>query len=85
MSFTLYILYSAEKDRYYVGQTSNLTERLESHRSGISTYTSMASDWELVYTEEYAERLDVVKREIEIKKKKSRKYIEYLIASKSGV
>jgi len=45
----------------------------------------MASDWELVYTEEYAERLDVVKREIEIKKKKSRKYIEYLIASKSGV
>jgi putative endonuclease len=81
MTFTLYILYSSEVDKYYVGQTENIEERLKSHLSKISPYTSIASDWKLVYTEEYQTRTEVIKRELEIKKKKSRKYIEYLIST----
>ncbi|MBD3639305.1 MAG: GIY-YIG nuclease family protein [Crocinitomicaceae bacterium] len=77
----MYILYSTSKDRYYVGQSDNLEERLKSHNSGISRYTAIARDWEIVHTEKFENRTDAIKRERQIKKKKSRKYIEYLISS----
>jgi putative endonuclease len=43
-------------------------------------FTSIASDWDLVYAEEFLTKTDALKREKEIKAKKSRKYIEWLIA-----
>jgi putative endonuclease len=66
-------------DKYYVGQTENIEERLISHFSGISKYTSISDDWKLVYTESFQIRNEAIRRENEIKKKKSRKYIEWLI------
>lgn len=81
--FFIYIIYSKEADKYYVGQTENIEDRLISHRSGISKYTSMADDWVLLYSESFQTRNDAIRREIEIKKKKSRKYIEWLISIKT--
>ncbi|HCW09350.1 MAG TPA: excinuclease ABC subunit C [Cytophagales bacterium] len=80
--FYVYILYSEQADRYYVGQTDNLDTRLQSHLSGISGYTSMTDDWKLVYAEEFTTRKEAIQRENEIKRKKSRKYIEWLIQKK---
>ncbi len=76
--YFVYILYSAQRDRYYVGQTNDIEKRLESHLSGISGYTSKAKDWVLVHSETYPSREEAIKRELEIKKKKSRIYIESL-------
>jgi len=81
MTYSLYIIYSLTLDRYYVGHTENITTRLEQHNNGISTFTSKATDWKLVYSEPYQTREEARKRETEIKKKKSRKYIEWLISS----
>ncbi|WP_317898971.1 GIY-YIG nuclease family protein [Aurantibacillus circumpalustris] len=81
--FFVYILYSKVKDKYYVGQTDNLETRLVSHNSGTSPYTSIASDWEIVYFEQYATRTETRKRENAIKRKKSRKYIESLLSASS--
>ena len=78
--FFVYIIYSASADRYYIGQTDNLADRLRHHLEGISPYTSTAKDWVLVYKEEFPSRTDAIKRENEIKRKKSRKYIEWLLA-----
>ncbi|MBD9024787.1 MAG: GIY-YIG nuclease family protein, partial [Barnesiella intestinihominis] len=36
--------------------------------------------WELVYSEEYTDKSSALFREREIKSKKSRKYIEHLVA-----
>jgi putative endonuclease len=80
--FQVYILYSEQLDRYYIGQTENLGERLRSHRSGISRFTSIAKDWIVVYTEDFVTREEAIKREYKIKRMKSRKYIEMLIQSK---
>ena len=79
MAYVVYVLYSKKVDKYYVGETENLTIRLTSHLSGISKYTSIADDWVIVYTEAYPTRLQSVKREREIKRMKSRKYIESLL------
>ena len=80
--FFVYILYSATKNRFYIGQTDNIESRLKSHLSGISSYTSSAKDWKVAYFEEYSTRNEAIKRENEIKKKKSRKYIEWIISTK---
>ncbi len=79
--FYVYIIYSLSADKYYVGYTIDLKKRLVEHNSGISTFTAKFSDWLLKYAEVFASREEAMKREREIKKKKSRKYIEWLISS----
>ena len=81
MTFYTYILYSEKLDRYYVGSTGNLEERLTYHNSGYSKYTKKGLPWRLVYQEVFDTRSKAVRRESAIKKKKSRKYIEWLISS----
>ena len=79
-SYTVYIIYSASADAYYIGQSSNLEERLYRHCNSGSKSTKKAKDWKLVYKEVYESRSESVQREREIKTKKSRKFIEQLIA-----
>ena len=83
MSFFVYIIYSVLLDKYYIGYTSDLAKRLSEHKDGISNYTSKASDWVLKHIESYSSRELAMKREREIKRKKSRKYLEWLINSPS--
>jgi putative endonuclease len=83
MAYHTYIIYSLKLDKFYIGHTEELEIRLTQHNSGISTFTAKASDWQLVYSEHYETRELARKREMEIKKKKSRKYIEWLIETKS--
>ena len=81
MTYSVYIIYSAFLDKYYVGYSEDTNQRLEQHKSGISDFTANANDWVLKYSEPFDTRTDAMKRETEIKKKKSRKYIEWLISS----
>src|SRR5690348_16075806 len=76
--FFVYILYSTRVDRYYVGSTDNIEKRLGAHLAGNSKYTAIADDWIVVYTETFATRKEASKRELSIKRKKSRNYIEWL-------
>ena len=77
-----YILYSSTLDRYYVGHTcETLPERIRKHNSIHKGYTGKATDWELVYKEQYSTQGQAYKREREIKSHKSRKIIEKLISS----
>ncbi|MBT1706577.1 GIY-YIG nuclease family protein, partial [Chryseosolibacter indicus] len=67
--------------KYYVGHTDSIERRLEEHNTGRgSTFTSNCHPWTLVYQESFSTRLEATRREREIKNKKSRKYIEWLIA-----
>jgi putative endonuclease len=79
--FYVYIIYSGKLDRYYVGYTSDVAIRLEQHNTGKSSFTSKASDWKLVFQEQFTSREEAHRRELNIKNKKSRKYIEWLIGS----
>jgi putative endonuclease len=81
MPYSVYIIYSVKLDKYYVGYTENISLRLVQHNEGLSTFTSKAADWILKYSENFDSREDAHKRELEIKHKKSRKYIEWLISS----
>jgi putative endonuclease len=78
--FYTYILYSELIDRYYIGYTENLELRLERHNQGWSQYTKQGIPWNIVYFEKYEDKSAAIKREREIKNKKSRRFIEKLIA-----
>jgi putative endonuclease len=53
--------------------------RLEYHNRGKVKATKNKGPWVLVYTEEHESKLEANRRELEIKNKKSRRYIESLI------
>lgn len=81
MVFFVYIIYSEKRDKYYIGYTADLVTRVDKHNLGATTSTRSGIPWILVYSEEFENKTDAIKREIAIKKKKSRKYIESLIAN----
>jgi len=83
MLFYVYIIYSQSLDRYYIGQTQNLQNRLFRHTNSGNKSTKTARDWKLVYQESLQSRAEAVQKEAEIKRKKSRKYIEWFI-TRSG-
>jgi len=58
--------------------------RLIRHNSKGVTSTKPYIPWELVYSETFNKRAEAAAREKEIKNKKSRKYIEFLIAEAGG-
>ena len=79
--FKVYIIYSLTLDRYYIGHSQDLDARIYCHKNSGSKSTKAANDWSLKYSEQFETRGQAMKRELEIKRKKSRKYIEFLIRS----
>jgi putative endonuclease len=82
MVYTVYILYSAYLDRYYVGYTGEaLDSRRRKHNSSHKGFTGKKPDWVVKYTEIFASKKEAMDRETEIKNWKSRKMIEKLIST----
>jgi len=84
MPFLVYILYSSTLDEYYVGHSGDIDDRVFRHTNSGSRSTKKATDWKLMYTEVFQSKAAAYQREREIKKKKSRKYIEWLISGGNG-
>ena len=77
MEYSVYILYSKTLDRFYIGQTQNLNERLVLHKKKQfeDSYTTRANDWELFHSILCNSRNQALQIESHVKKMKSRKYI----------
>ena len=80
----MYILYSGRLNKYYVGACKDIKRRLYEHNIGHSKFTSLGIPWILVYSENFEDLKAAKEREMQIKKKKSRKFIEELIRSSAG-
>jgi len=79
MEFYMYIIFSSKLDKFYVGSTNDVVRRLADHNRGKSGFTRTGIPWVLKYSEKFNDRASAVRREMEIKKRKERKYIELLI------
>ena len=77
----VYILKSLKTGCYYVGETSNLVQRLLYHNSiELNTNsTKTGIPWEVIYVIETRDRNVSLKIESHIKRMKSRTYIENMI------
>ena len=79
----LYIIYSRDVDKYYVGETAQVSQRLQAHNKGFysGSYTKIARDWELKLSVSFDTRESALSAERFIKRMKSRKFIEKVIAN----
>ncbi|MBL0236193.1 MAG: GIY-YIG nuclease family protein [Saprospiraceae bacterium] len=66
MSYNVSILYSGVQDKYYIGSTQDVTERLDCHNSGKEKYTSKYIPWNLVLSLEKETRSEAYQLEIKI-------------------
>ncbi len=78
-TFYVYILQSLKDFSFYVGQCDDLDRRMSKHFDGFSKYTAGKRPLRLRYFEVFQTRTEALKRERQIKKMKSRKYIIELI------
>ena len=81
MTAYTYVTFSEKLNKYYIGSTTDIERRLLEHNRGKEKFTITGCPWILVYTEVFIELLDARRRELYIKKQKSRKYIETLVRS----
>ena len=82
MQFTVYILYSTLKSKYYIGFTGDdINERLRRHNTNHRGFTGSIGDWIIVYKEQFSTKQEAMQREKQIKSWKSRKLIERLIGN----
>jgi putative endonuclease len=78
MSYYVYIIYSDLIQRHYIGSSEDLNRRLEAHNSGLSTYTSKASDWRVIYQVTLPTKSEALVLEKKIKKRGAKRYLEDL-------
>lgn len=77
--YVTYILYSPSHDKFYIGQTQHIEERLQRHNKGRSKYTSAFRPWQLLLSIEKESRSEALRLERKLKnlsKDRIRKFIE---------
>ena len=74
--FSVYILYSETKSKYYVGQTNDLQNRLDRHNSAQGTSTKHGIPWKVVYSIQVSTRTEAMLLETKIKKRGIKRYLE---------
>lgn len=77
--YFFYILHSKTLDKFYTGHTNDLESRLSRHNTRHKGYTGKASDWRIVYTEQYSTKSHAYERERQVKSWKSRQAILNLL------
>jgi putative endonuclease len=74
--FKVYVLYSENHKKIYIGFTSNLEQRLKSHNElATKGYTVKFRLWNLVLQEEFETKREAMKREKQLKSSKGREFI----------
>lgn len=71
-----------KNNQYYIGHTENIDLRLGLHNAGRVKSTRYKRPWKVVYLETFETKIEANQRELEIKRKKSRKYIDFLLENK---
>jgi putative endonuclease len=78
--YTVYILFSACLDRFYIGCTAgDLKDRLTKHLATHRGFTGKVKDWVIAYKEVYASKEEAFRRERQLKAWKSKIRIQQLI------
>ncbi|MCB0482219.1 MAG: GIY-YIG nuclease family protein [Flavobacteriales bacterium] len=75
-TFFTYILYSKKLEKYYVGQSSDLFQRIENHNSGLSKFTKNGIPWTLIWSTELPSRQEALILEKKIKNMGAKRFLE---------
>jgi putative endonuclease len=73
--FFVYVLYSKDHDRIYIGMTEDITKRIIQHNLGQNTSTRPYLPWTIVHSEPFETRSDAREKEIKLKTSSGRRFI----------
>jgi putative endonuclease len=78
--YIVYVLYSENFDKIYIGYTQNLEQRLISHNElGTKGWTISFRPWKLVHKEEFETKEKAMLREKYLKSGKGREWIHSVL------
>jgi len=79
----VYILYNRSSDKYHIGETENVAERLKIHNSGKfkSASTTYTNDWQVCLIIKIVDRIEARKVEKYIKAMKSKRFVSCLVSN----
>ncbi|MFH0873320.1 MAG: GIY-YIG nuclease family protein [Candidatus Komeilibacteria bacterium] len=73
--YYVYILFSKNKNKKYLGSTSNLKERLKYHNDGLVKSTKAYRPWKIIYYEAHSNKTLARKAELFYKTGQGRRQI----------
>ena len=76
--YSVYVLWSDQLKKRYIGCTANLESRVREHNSGKQRFTKGGIPWELVYSEKFDNLSEARKREIYLKDRSGRRFLDKL-------
>jgi putative endonuclease len=77
--YSVYILYSQKIDRFYIGFSSDVHQRLLKHNRVSKGFSNTGKPWILVYQEVFQNKKEAMNRERQLKKWKNRERLLNLI------
>ncbi|MFA7253150.1 MAG: GIY-YIG nuclease family protein [Patescibacteria group bacterium] len=78
----IYAIYNKSYEKFYIGQTEDLEERMAAHNDHRfpNCYTArFDGEWQLIYKEEVAARKEALIREKQLKSFRGREFIKSMI------
>ena len=85
--FKVYVIKNSENGRIYIGQTKDISKRLEYHnginKSKEKSFTSKnigKGFWNVVYSEDFPTRKEAMIREKELKSSQGRNFVRKMIS-----
>ncbi|MBI3405479.1 MAG: GIY-YIG nuclease family protein [Acidobacteria bacterium] len=81
--YFVYVLRSQTNGKLYTGQAKFPVQRLGQHNQGVSKSTRGRGPWEIVYQENYATRLEAIRRERYLKSGKGREELKRILETKA--
>ena len=83
--YTVYVLYSVDFNKIYIGYTSDLEARIKSHNTlSKKGWTVKFRPWELIYTEIFTGKAEAMARERSLKSAKGREFIWMIVDKRSS-
>jgi putative endonuclease len=78
--YSVYVIFSTQLNRFYIGETCDFENRLDQHNSGFynSAYTKKTNDWKEFLLIDCENKSQALKIESHIKKMKSVTFIKNL-------
>lgn len=77
--FIVYILRSTQNAQLYVGYTTNLKQRIETHNKGSVTSTKAKRPWKLIFAEAYISQEDALRREKYLKTTQGKNAVKHML------
>jgi putative endonuclease len=83
LMYSVYILYSEKLDKFYIGFSANISDRLLKHNRSNKGFTSLGKPWLLMCSESFLTKREAMAREKQLKNWKNPERLKRLIQTGS--